>query len=290
MQCSGDGIVSRSVLSLGELMGVKSWWNHATNYVLRKPVKALFHQYAFLILSKRCLFEVSRDDESSHWMYCKFATLTAYSSLSVRSVSACDGMYAAVATTAMNSLGNLNGWHRRVRYSPISAPPPPSLLKVSGPIPCFYIQKLATLIVKYMPPPLTYPDNTFDLLARNTENTVGMMPWSDVSSDSQVSVRQIKLQSLISLCKEILAHSSHNLWSKDWILTSSMLGGGGRLEHRFSLTSTPALLPLRQWQRLFNGNNVQDESWVSRGSQCRSSATTLAVNESFMPDNRLCLV
>lgn len=70
----------------------------------------------------------------------------------------------------------------------------------------------ALLITKYTSPPLTFPDNPSDLSARNT---VGMMAWSGISSDSQVSVRQIMLQSLIFLWKDFLARSSHSLLSTD---------------------------------------------------------------------------
>lgn len=73
----------------------------------------------------------------------------------------------------------------------------------------------ALLITKYTSPPLTLPVNPFDLSAHHTEYPVGMMAWSGISSDSQVSMRQIMLQSLIFLWKEIIARSSHSLLSTD---------------------------------------------------------------------------
>ncbi len=132
-----------------------------------------------------------------------------YSSLSAASVSACGGMKTAVMTTAVNSLGNQNGWHRSMRYSRSG--------EQRDCIGCVLFRSHhELLIMKHTPPPLLFPERSGILSARCTEKPVGSMLKSGTSQDIQVSVSQIIEQSLISHWKEIRALSSQSLFSRDW--------------------------------------------------------------------------
>lgn len=43
MQFSSLGVVSGSILSVGKLIGIQSWWNHVANDILLKPLKTFAH-------------------------------------------------------------------------------------------------------------------------------------------------------------------------------------------------------------------------------------------------------
>ncbi|CAI5669475.1 unnamed protein product [Oreochromis niloticus] len=96
--------------------------------------------------------------------------------------------------------------------------------------------------MKHTPPPLLFPVRSCDLSARCTENPGSCIAESGTLSDSQVSVRQITRQSLISRWNEIRARSSH----RDCTLASNELGNGGLLVRSLSRIRTPDLLPLRR--------------------------------------------
>lgn len=108
------------------------------------------------------------------------------------------------------------------------------------------------LIMKHTPPPFAFPGVSFLSCPRDVQRSqlLAVLDREGVARESQGSVKQIMLQSLVSLWKEIFALSSSTLLSKDCTLASNIFGRGRWFDLLQSLTRMPAILPLLQ-RRLF---------------------------------------
>ena len=93
--------------------------------------------------------------------------------------------------------------------------------------------------MKHTPQPFFLPERCLFLSARRMKKSGGCNDSDNISQESHVSVKQRMLQSLMSLWKATLALISFTLLSRDWTLTSNMLGSGGWCARLRSLTRRP---------------------------------------------------
>ena len=104
--------------------------------------------------------------------------------------------------------------------------------------------------MKNTPLPYFFSERSLFLSVRCTENPAGCMDRDSISAESHNSVKQSMLQSLMSIWKEILTLSSSTLLSRDWTLTSNILGSSGWRACLVSRTKSPLRIPLLHRRRL----------------------------------------
>ncbi len=109
---------------------------------------------------------------------------------------------------AVNSLGSQNDGHSRVSYSRSG--------EQNDLTECMFLSLHHELLIKKQtPPPLFFPVNYLIQSTRCMENLESLMVESGISTDCQVSVRQLTQQSHVSRWYDMCVRSSQSLLSSD---------------------------------------------------------------------------